>query len=180
MRLIQSMQRMLMLNLALFAAGCSSSKPSASSVAPTEMVGTWNVSVTGTFGTSTVPGTFQVKLISSACSVTTPLGVFSVQGSACFIANNNSGAGAISGVSIPSTSKNLGQGILVGVASDPVPDNSPINMVFVSSQSGGKSFQEFTGTATISAAKMTGSGACSTASTASCTGAAATFTATHQ
>ncbi len=140
-----------------------------------------NTTGSGKTSTSTATGTFQVKLVSSPCSVTTPLGVVAVQGSVCFIANNNSGVGGIAGTSISTTSKSLGQGILVGVAADPVPDNASINMVFVSSLHGGKTFQEFTGTATISGGKMTGSGTCNTAvSTANCTGASASFTATHQ
>ena len=177
------MKRGLVLMLAVFAAGCSS-KPATTTTTPvvtTELAGTWNVIGTGKSATNTASGTFQVKLVSSPCSVTTPLGTVAVQGAVCFIANNNSGAGSIAGTSISPTSKTLGQGILIGAAADPVPDNSPINMVFVSSTSGGKLFQEFTGTATISSGKMTGSGTCNTpVSTANCTGASATFTATHQ
>jgi len=163
--------------------GCSSNGTTGSSgggsTPTTEIAGTWNVTGTGTSGSTIISGSYQVKLVTSACSVTTPVGVFSAQGSVCFIANNNSQAGSIAGAGIPTSSKSLGQGVLVGVAADPVPDNSTVNLVFVSSASGGK-FSEFTGTATVVGGKMTGTGACSSASTASCTGASATFTGTHQ
>ena len=177
------MKRVLLLMVLACAAGCSSNSASTSSPSTptTELSGTWNTTGTGKTATTSAAGTFQVKLVSSPCTVSKTLGMISVQGSVCFIANNNSGLGAIGGTSISTTSKSLGQGILIGVAADPVPDNATINMVFVSSLHGGKTFQEFTGTATIVAGKMTGSGACNTTvSTANCTGASATFSATHQ
>jgi hypothetical protein len=177
------MNRVLLLMPVVFALGCTSSAPSTSSTTPvptTELSGTWNVTGTGKTSTSSATGTFQVKLVSSPCTVATPVGTFTASGSTCFIANNNSGLGAITGASVSSANKNLGQGILIGVAADPVPDNATINMVFVSAYNGGKTFQEFTGTASIVSGKMTGSGSCSTASTALCTGATASFTASHQ
>jgi len=163
-------QGMLLLVVMAVVAGCSSDGATGSggaSTGTTEMSGTWNASGTGacTSGCTGVTASYQVKLVSSPCSVTTPLGVFSVQGSVCFIANNNSGSGSIAGSGIPTSSK--------------VPDNSTVNLVFVSAASGGK-FTEFTGTATVVGGKMTGSGVCSSASTSSCTGTSATFTATHQ
>jgi len=177
-------QGMLLLVVMAVVAGCSSDGATGSggaSTGTTEMSGTWSASGTGacTSGCTGVTASYQVKLVSSPCSVTTPLGVFSVQGSVCFIANNNSGSGSIAGSGIPTSSKSLGQGVLVGTAADPVPDNSTVNLVFVSAASGGK-FTEFTGTATVVGGKMTGSGVCSSASTSSCTGTSATFTATHQ
>ena len=181
------MKRVLLLMLAVLAAGCTSGSPNTSTttattpVPTTELAGTWTASGTGKTSTMSATGTFQVKLVSSACSVTTPVGVVSVPGTVCFIANNNSGNGGIAGTSISPTSKTLGQGILVGVAADPVPDNATINMVFVSATNGGKAFQEFTGTATIVSGRMMGSGSCnSSVSTSNCVGASAAFTATHQ
>jgi len=180
---------MLLLVMTVAVSGCSSNSNSGgtaggggTTTATTEMAGTWSVSGTGTCasgtsGCSTVSATFQVTLVTSTCSVNTMPGVFSGQGSLCYIANNNSGAGSITGALITSPSKNLGQGVLVGVPTDPVPDNSTVNLVFVSAAGGGK-FTEFMGTATVVGGKMTGSGTCSAASTGKCTGASATFTAT--
>ena len=178
--------RMGLLVLAAAITGCSSNGTSGSgggSTATTEMSGTWNVSGTGTCtttGCSTINATYTVKLVSSPCTVMTPVGTFSVGGNTCFIANNNTQTGSIAGTAISTSAAYNQQGVLVGVAADPVPDNSTINVIFVSGVHGGK-FTEFTGTATVAGGKMTaGTGACSTASTASCTGASATFTATHQ
>ena len=139
-----------MLLLALVVtAGCSSNGSSGAgggSTATTELSGTYNVSGTGTCtsGCGVVSATYTVKLVSSPCTVTTPVGAFTVGGSVCFTANNNTAAGSISGTNIPTTAKNLGQGLLVGAAADPVPDNSTVNIMFVSAASGGK-FYEFTG-----------------------------------
>ena len=179
------MKRILLLTLAVFAAGAgcnsgSSSSSSATSTATTEIAGTWATTGTGTCttGCTATPGTYTVKLVSSTCSVTTPLGVFTVQGTVCFIANNNSQAGSIYGTNIPTTAKNLGQGVLVGTTADPVPDNATVNLLFVSA-TGKSSYVEFTGTATVVGGKMTGSGACSS-TTPACNGASASFTATKQ
>ena len=106
----------LILILIVFAAGCNSAK-NAGGGSGTSMQGTWTV--TGNLGSQGGSGTYQVELVPSPCSVTTPVGTFSVQGPVCFIANNNTGQGSISGTGLPSSSKNTGQGVLIGVASNP-------------------------------------------------------------
>lgn len=88
------MKCILILTLLIFAGGCNSS--SSKKAGGTSMQGTWTV--TGNVsGSQSGSGTYQVALVSSPCKVTTPVGTFSVQGPSCFIANNNSGQGSISG-----------------------------------------------------------------------------------
>ena len=171
----RDMKRILILTLIVFAAGCSSSK-NAGGGATTPLPGTW--AVTGNLGSQGGSGTYQVTLVSSPCSVTTPVGMFSVQGPVCFIANNNTGQGSISGSGLPSSSKNTGQGVLIGVAANPVPANGSFNLLFVTGDAGGN-FIEFTGTGTVSNGTMTGSGSCS-ASTPMCQGMSGTFSGTFQ
>jgi hypothetical protein len=161
--------------LTLFAAGCSSSK-SPASVSGTSMQGTW--SVTGNLGSQSGNETYQVVLVSSPCSVVSPVGTFSVQGPVCFIANNNSGQGSISGKGLLSNASNTGEGVLIGVPANPVPANSTINLLFVLGESNG-TFVEFTGSGTVANGTMSGTGSCS-ANTSLCQGTTATFTGTLQ
>src|SRR5438132_10703350 len=166
---------MLMLLLLVFVAGCSSSKSSGGGPG-TSMQGTWTV--TGNLGSQGGPGTYQVALVSSPCSVTTPVGMFSVQGPVCFIANNNTGEGSISGTGIPNSPKSTGQGVLIGVPSDPVPANATVNLLFVAGDKNGN-FAEFTGSGTVANGKLTGTGSCSP-NTPICQGTSATFSGNQQ
>lgn len=178
----RSMKRILVLMLGwiAFAAGCNSAKNITGPNPGTPMQGTWDVtgSIQCTPSCGSPTGTYQVTFTSSPCSVSTPVGTFSVQGPVCFIANNNTGEGSISGKGLPSSSKNNGQGVLIGVPSNPVPDNATANLLFVSAYGGGN-FVEFTGSGTVAGGKITGTGSCS-ASTPVCQGASATFSATLQ
>jgi hypothetical protein len=169
------MKRISVLILLVFAVGCSSTK-NAGSRATTSMPGMW--SVTGNLGSLGGSSTYQVSLVSSPCSVTTPVGMFSVQGPVCFTANNNSGQGSISGSGLPSTSKNTGQGVLIGAATNPVPAGGTFNLLFVAGYTSGTS-AEFTGSGTVSNGTMTGSGSCSS-STPVCQGMSGTFSGTLQ
>jgi hypothetical protein len=101
-----------------------------------------------------------------------------VAGPVCFIANNNNGQGSITGQGLLTSAKNTGEGILIGVSANPVPDNSAINLLFVLGEANGN-FVEFTGSASVANAKMTGTGSCST-NTPMCQGVTATFSATPQ
>jgi hypothetical protein len=184
------MKSILILSLVVFAAGCSSSNnvggSSSTSSSGTSMQGLWTVTATAT-ATGNVgsqcangvcgPGTYKVTLVSSPCSVTTPVGVFSVQGPVCFTANNNSGQGSISGTGLPSSLKATGQGVLIGVPSNPVPSGSTLNLLFVAGNKSG--FVEFTGSGTVGSGTMTGTGSCSS-STPVCQGVAGTFSGTLQ
>jgi hypothetical protein len=170
------MKRIAILTLLAFAAGCSSSKNSGGG-AGTSMAGTWTV--TGNLGSQGGSGnSYQVSLVPSPCSVATPVGTFSVQGPVCFIANNNAGQGSISGSGIPTSPKSMGQGVLIGVASDPVPANAAFSLIFVAGEQSG-ALVEFTGAGTIANGAMTGTGSCSS-STSLCQGISATFSGTEQ
>jgi hypothetical protein len=167
------MQRILILVLMVFAAGCGSAKNTGGG-SGTSMQGTWTV--TGNLGSQGGPATYQVQLVSSPCSVTTPAGAFSVQGPVCFIANNNSGRGSISAAG--SRPAGTSQGVLVGVASNPVADDATFNLVFVAG-SGSGNVAEFTGSGSVTAGTLKGTGSCS-AGTPICQGVAGTFSATQQ
>lgn len=112
------MKRILILISMVFAVGCSSTKNTTGG-SETSLQGMWTV--TGKLGSQAGSGTYQVSLVSSPCSVTTTVGTFSMPGPVCFIANNNTGQGSISGSGLPSFSKNTGQGVLPvpGAASMP-------------------------------------------------------------
>jgi len=90
----------------------------------TSMLGMWTA--TGNLGSQSGTKTYQVSFVSSPCSVASPVGTFSVQGPVCFIANNNTGQGSISGKGLLSNASNTGEGVLIGVPANPVPDNSTI------------------------------------------------------
>jgi hypothetical protein len=167
------MARILILILILFAAGCSSTKSSGGGQGTT-IQGTW--AVTGNLSPQGVSGTYQVTFVSSPCSVTSPVGSFSVEGPVCFIANNNSAQGSISGKGLLASAKNTGEGVLIGASANPVPDNSTLSLLFVLGEANG-SFVEFTGSATVASGKMTGTGSCST-DTPMCQGMSATFSGT--
>jgi hypothetical protein len=166
------MKRILILIL-MFAAGCNSAK-NAGSGTGTSMAGTWTA--TGNLGTQSGSQTYQLKLVSSPCSVTTPVGTFSVQGPVCFTANNNNAQGSISGGSTSAAS--AGQGVLIGVAANPVPENAAFNLVFVAGYANGD-FVEFTGTGTVGDGTMKGSASCSS-TTPMCQGTSGSFTGTQQ
>lgn len=157
--------------------GCSSSNSSkTTSGSNTSMQGTWNA--TGNLsGSASGSGTYQVSLVPSPCSVTTPVGSFSVQGPVCFIANNNTAQGSISGSGLPASSTNNSQGVLIGVSSNPVPGNGTFNLLFVAANNGG--LIQFTGSGTVTNGTMTGTGSCSS-STPVCQGISSTFSGTLQ
>lgn len=156
----------------VFAVGCSSTK-NAGGGPGTSMQGTWTIT-----GNLNPNASYQVVVVSSPCSVTTPVGTFSVQGPVCFTANNNIGQGSISGTGIPNSSKNSGQGVLIGVAANPVPSGGAFNVLFVAGDASG-TVVEFTGSGTITNGTMTGNGSCST-STPICAGMSSTISGTLQ
>lgn len=168
------MKRILILTLIGFAAACSSPKSAAGP--STAIPGTW--AVTGNLG-SQAPGpyAYQVTFVSSPCSVTSPVGTFSLEGPACFIANNNSRQGSISGKGLLASANNTGVGVLIGVAANPVPANATFNILGVQANSTG--FVEFTGTGTIANGTMTGTASCSP-KTPLCQGLSAAFSGTLQ
>lgn len=166
------MKRSLILFVSVFAAGCNSGNKTAATTS-TSMQGTWtvtgNLQCTQGCG-SGVSNTYKVVFVSSPCTVTTPVGMFSVQGSVCFIANNNTGEGSISGTS--NTLTGAGDGVLIGAPSNPVAANATVNVLFVADKNG--TLTEFTGSGTVANGKITGTGSCSP-NTPICQGASATF-----
>ena len=170
------MKRLVILIFVVFAAGCGSSKNSGG--LGTSMQGMWTVTGNVSSQQGGGSGTYQVALVSSPCSVTSPVGTFTVDGPVCFIANNNSGQGSISGKGLLSSAKNTGEGILIGVPSNPVPANATINLLFVLGDANGN-VVEFTGSGTVTNGTMTGTGSCST-NTSVCQGMSATFSGTEQ
>jgi hypothetical protein len=165
--------------LTVFAVGCSSGNNTQSGPGTT-MQGAWTAIGSFTSQKDSIPqsqsGPYQVNLVSSPCSVTTPVGTFSVQGTVCFIANNNALPGSISGPGISSSS--TGQGVLIGVPANPVPANAAFSLLFVAGYGNGD-FVEFTGSGTVNNGALTGTGSCSP-STPVCQGASGTFSATLQ
>src|SRR5579864_3765532 len=170
----------------VFAIGCNSSKNGSDPSSGTSMQGMWSISATatsaGTLGQCPQdcgPGTYQVSFVSSPCTVTTPVGMFSVQGPVCFIANNNSGQGSISGTGLSTdTTKNTQQGILIGVASNPAATGATFNAIFVAGDKNGN-FVEGTASGTVGNGSMKGTGSCSS-NTPICQGVSGTFSANHQ
>jgi hypothetical protein len=100
------------------------------------------------------------------------------QGPVCFIANNNSGQGSISGTGLSTTTQNTQQGILIGVASNPVPAGATFDLLFVAGDKNGN-FVEGTASGTIGNGSMTGTGSCSS-NTPICQGVSGTFSGAHQ
>lgn len=170
------MRNILIWTLIVVATGCNSAKSASSSGSGTSLQGTWAIS--GNLSSPTASGAYQVALVSSPCSVTSPLGIFSVQGPVCFIANNNSGQGSISGTGLATSAQDNGEGVLIGVVSNPVPDNGTLNLLFVLGDKTGN-FVEFTGTGTVSHGALTGSGSCSP-KTPLCQGVTVTFSGNQQ
>jgi len=174
----------LTLIMLVLAAGCSSSNKTPQS--GTTMDGLWSISATatsaGNFGFQCPqdcgPGTYQVTFVSSPCSVTTPVGTFSAKGPVCFIANNNSGQGSISGTGLSTTVKNKQEGVLMGVSANPVPDGGTFSLLFIAGDNNGN-FLEGTASGTITNGSMTGTGSCSS-NTPMCQGVSGTFSGNHQ
>jgi hypothetical protein len=168
------MRRILIAMLIVFLAGCSVGKNGSDS--GTSMEGTWTVN--GNLDSLNGAGTYQLALVPSPCTVTNTLGSFSVQGPICFVANNYNNKGSISGTGLPGSSKNMGEGVLIGVPSDPVHANTAFHLLFVLGDRNGN-IVEFTGSGTVGNGVMTGVGSCS-ATTPICQGVNATFSGKKQ
>ncbi len=157
-------------SLMAFAIGCGSS--SNASVSPNQLVGSWSITTTdGVNGTS---GTIQATLIAatvgqnSNCVVTAVNGsggtsVFTVQGSSCALADNQTGQGAISGTGYffyPPV------GVLVGET------GNQLDLIFV--EGSGNSYAVFNATGTMANGAMSGSWTCNL-ETPICAGLSGTF-----
>ena len=161
----------LILVLTIFAASCGGNPKSISPAVASSMQipGAWTISATEVGSSASV---FSVTLVSSQCSVATPVGTFTVQGPSCFIADDNTGQGAISGsgqfIYPP-------QGVLVGSPTNPVPANTttPIDLLFVEADQFGD-VAVFNGGGTTINGAMTGTWVCNPNSPV-CSGLSGTF-----
>jgi hypothetical protein len=140
----------------------------------TSLAGNWSITA---MESGTPNSVMQTTLVSSACSVSTPIGSFTVQGPACFIADNNTGQGSITTTS--GTFLYPPQGVLIGAQSNPTAANTSqaIDLLFVEADSSGD-VAVFNGTGTISSGSISGTWSCN-ANSPSCTGLSGTFSGTQ-
>jgi hypothetical protein len=138
----------------------------------TSLAGTWTIAAASPEGSSLL----TAKIVSSPCTVIQDGEKFWVDGTVCFVADNLSGNGSVTGVGsfiYPP------QGVLMGTAVNPVPNNSVINILFVESDLFGD-FAGFVGTGSVtSTGSMTGTFNCDSVNTPICFGDTGTFTATQ-
>jgi hypothetical protein len=138
--------------------------------------GNWTIATTSASGDSTL----QISLVSSACSVTTPIGTFTVHlpdQQVCFIADNNTGQGSISRVGAFIYPP---QGVLAGVPSNPIypGTNYLLDLLFVEAGQLGD-FAVFDGAGSVNAdGTMTGTFTCDPG-TPVCSGISGTFSGTQ-
>jgi hypothetical protein len=164
----------------LMLVGCGGSSSGGSSSQSLEISGSWTINVAG-------GNVLTATLVPSPCQVSTPIGTFSVYtdasltvlASTCFIADDNTGQGSISGTGeffYPP------QGVLLGVQSDPIPANGsgPIGGLFVEADNfGDYAVFNANGTVQASAKSISGGFACNPG-TPVCAGVSGTFSGTHQ
>jgi hypothetical protein len=156
--------------LVLLLSGCGGSGQQSNSTSTTNMQGNWTITATGTSSSSV----FNVTLVSSACTVATPIGTFTVVGPACFIADDNTGQGSISGTG---TFIYPPQGVLLGVPANPASANASIDLLFAEADQFGDA-AVFGGTGTVSNGTITGTWSCNSASPV-CFGLSGTFSGTQ-
>lgn len=171
---------------ALFLPGCGGGSSTNNSGGgtngtPTNMQGSWTVQAQATTGGLVIgkcavscSGTYTVALVPSPCSVVTPVGTFSVKGPVCFIANNNSGQGSITGTGLTPDLKDTGRGVLIGVPANPAAAGAKFELLFVEGDKFGKSV-EFSGGGSVVSNTMKGTASCSSPI---CQGITASFTGT--
>ena len=158
----------LIIMLTIFSAACAGS-PKGDSASGTQILGAWTITA-NEVGSN--PSMFSVSLVASHCSVATPVGTFTVEGPNCFIADDNTGQGSISGTGqffYPP------QGVLVVSSTNPIPSDSTaaINLLFVEADRYGD-VAVFDGNGSVSNGAITGTWACDPG-TPVCTGVGGTF-----
>jgi hypothetical protein len=161
---------LLLVGMLLSSCGSNSSQQSGSN-STTNIQGSWAITAAEAGGSGSV---FHVTLVSSPCSVATPIGTFTVQGPTCFIADDNTGQGSISGsgsfIYPP-------QGVLIGVAANPASANAAIDLLFAEADQYGDA-AVFGGTGTVSKGTITGNWSCNPDSPV-CSGLSGTFSGTQ-
>jgi len=165
---MRSISMWIIVLLMAVAIGCSSGKSN------TSIPGSWSIVTTESEGSN---NTLQVSLVSSACSVSTPVGTFTVQGPSCFIADDNTGQGTISGTGnffYPP------QGLLAGVPYNPTPSNgsATVDLLFVEADQFGD-IAVANGIGTVTNGTIAGTWTCNP-DTPICTGLSGTFSGTKQ
>jgi hypothetical protein len=153
------------LSVVMSLSSCGSSS-SGNSTSTTKMQGKWTITATGTSSSSV----FSATLVSSPCSVATPIGTFTVVEPVCFIADDNTGQGSISGTG---TFIYPPQGVLIGVPANPASGNASLELLFAEADQFGDA-AVFGGTGTVSNGTITGTWSCNPSSPA-CLGLSGTF-----
>lgn len=159
------------LALALLLSGCNATKQAGSQPSTTDVQGNWVITASEVGSPNSV---FTLSLVTSPCNVTAPIGTFTVQGPACFIADNDTGQGSISGTGsffYPP------QGVLMGVSQNPSPGNAAVNLLFVEADQFGDAVV-FDGSGTVNGKVITGKWTCDPNSPV-CSGLSGTFTGTE-
>jgi hypothetical protein len=169
----KDMRLLAMLSFALFLPSCGGGSSSTSNSTTTNLIGSWTITATETGSSST--SVFTVTLVSSPCSVSTPIGTFTVQGPSCAIADDNSGQGSITGTG---TFFYPPQGVLIGATASPAPNGTSIDLLFVEADQVGDA-AVFGGVGTISNGTLSGNWACSAGSPI-CSGLTGAFSGTQQ
>jgi hypothetical protein len=138
----------------------------------TQIPGAWTITANELTSGGSV---FSVTLVSSQCSVVAGDEIFTVQGPTCFIADDNTGQGSISGTGVLYPP----QGVLVGSPGNPIPADTSesINLVFVEADEYGD-VSVFNANGSVDNGTMSGTWVCSTYS-AVCTGLSGTFSGTR-
>jgi hypothetical protein len=176
MKTLRSLLPALLLSILLVGCGSGSKSQGGNGQngTATSIHGNWSIVNTESGQTAS---TLQVTLVSSSCSVSTPVGTFTVQGPNCFIADDNTGEGSISGTGnfiYPP------QGVLIGIPASPVPANqtASIDLLFVEADQFGDA-AVFNGNGTVTNGAMTGTFDCN-ANSPVCSGISGSFSGTKQ
>jgi hypothetical protein len=155
---------------AVISVACGGS-PKSESASSTQIPGAWAWTITSNeVGLSA--NALSVTLVASQCSLSTPVGTFTVEGPICFTADDDTRQGSISG-----TGQFLypPQSLLVGSSTNPLPSNTTatIDLLFVEEDQYGD-VAVFNGNGSISNGVATGTWACNPSSPA-CSGLSGTF-----
>ena len=138
--------------LLMFTIGCGGGQADSSSPPnPAQgFTGAWTAQMTSTVGVANL----QMTLVSSPCSVSTPLGTFSItSANNCYLADDNTGQGSISGSGAFALTP---QGLLMGVANPPTPGAAlPVAVWFVEADQYGDA-EVFVGQGSFQSGEATG------------------------
>ena len=152
----------------LLLAGCGGG--SSSNSGNTQISGQWSMTVS--------PNALQANLVNSSCTVPTTIGTFQVNQADCFLADDATGQGSISG---------SGQfvyspvGVLIGtsVATLPSSGATPFDGFYVEANSSAYAVWDIDGTITQPGSTMSGTYTCDP-QTPVCAGIEGSFSGTHQ